>query len=108
MPVRPVATSGVVRRAPGKEQDIEKKAGIVAALAVALAAAAPAMAQQPPGGNVAAMMTDAHEAADAARACSRLDAASLRFGVMGSVGPVRFLPFLSASWYWNENRAVPL
>jgi LysR family hydrogen peroxide-inducible transcriptional activator len=46
--------------------------------------------------HLAAMMSDAREAADAARKCLRLDNANLRFGVMGSVGPVRFLPFLAA------------
>ena len=45
--------------------------------------------------HLAAMMSESHRATDAARSFQRLDTAILRFGVMGSVGPVRFLPFLT-------------
>jgi LysR family hydrogen peroxide-inducible transcriptional activator len=42
------------------------------------------------------MMSDVCEAGRAARLFLRLDAARLRFGVMGSIGPVRFIPFLAS------------
>ncbi|MEI7714282.1 MAG: LysR family transcriptional regulator [Rhodospirillales bacterium] len=45
--------------------------------------------------HLAAMISDAHKAADAAQDFLRSDAVRIRFGVMESVGPVRFLPFLS-------------